>query len=348
MNTKIKIDVFTEFASSISIGKVSLPSGSPSNGQLLIYNSALNQWQYQTVNVSGLVDLTTNQTVGGIKTFTSVINANGGIHLPASTNIAINTPNTGGNPEIDILQNALDVPLALTYGVRIRRPDNLAFAQFAWDANGFSLYRVDAGVPALIFTVANGRLTMLQDPSAAQDIATKNYVDTSKYKGYAISTVANQATTGGISTYTNNNTWSKTFFPTNIITEPIHSGSIKLSNSVGDGTLFVAPVDGSYCIVISMQYQNAAPGTTGDGYLEFLDNINGSNVSNSNQSFSMRGKAVAGTDFSYPSITYTTIVTLAASDKYSMWLWSLGGGAWGAANLEMPLAGEYAIKIFQI
>ena len=185
-STKNRIDTIAIYKSLIAVGNAYLPSGSPTiTGQTVQYDSTINKWVYVPANGSGLVDLTTNQTVGGIKTFTDVINANAGMHLGSSSSLSINTPNIAGTPEIDILQTALDVPLGLNYGVRIRRPDNLAYAQFGWDTNGFSLYRVNAGVPSSIFTVANGRLTMLQDPSGLQDAATKNYADGIKRKELA-------------------------------------------------------------------------------------------------------------------------------------------------------------------
>ena len=202
-STDIRLDILTPYSNAIAIGGISIASGVPSDGQGLFYNSTLNQWTYQPAYGSNLMDTSTVQTVGGIKTFTSVINANGGLHLPSSQNVAINVPN--GGPDIDILQNALDVPLGLTYGLRIRKPNNSAFSQFAWDANGFSLYRVDAGVPTEIFTVANGRLTMLTDPSNPQDAATENYVlnvaqPKKLYSGYIPKLFSNPNTTDSIKT----------------------------------------------------------------------------------------------------------------------------------------------------
>lgn len=115
----------------------------------------------------------------------------------ATPQLAIGT-STGG-PEIDMLLGGTSSGTALGYGLRIRRTDNLAFCQLAWDAAGFSIYRVDGPTTVAVCTIANGRLTALQNPANAQDAATKNYVDSLSildYDGHIPPMSANSSQTG--------------------------------------------------------------------------------------------------------------------------------------------------------
>src|SRR6218665_1174580 len=114
-----------------------------------------------------------------------------------TTQMAIGT--SSGGPEIDMRLGGTSSAGSLGYGMRIRRADNLAHCQFAWDAAGFSLYRSDGGVATAVCTLANGRLTALQNPANAQDAATKNYVDNLSvlsYDGHISPMSSNTAQTG--------------------------------------------------------------------------------------------------------------------------------------------------------
>lgn len=86
--------------------------------------------------------------------------------------LAIGT--TSGGPEIDIRLGGTSSISSLPYGFRIRRNDNLAHCHMAWDAAGFTIYRVDGATSVAVCTIANGRLTALQDPANPQDAATKS------------------------------------------------------------------------------------------------------------------------------------------------------------------------------
>src|SRR6218665_2232658 len=122
----------------------------------------------------------------------------------AAPQLAIGT--SAGGPEIDMQLGGSSSAGSLGYGMRIRRADNLAHCQFAWDAAGFSLYRSDGGVATAVCTIANGRLTALQNPANAQDAATKNYVDNLSvlsYDGHISPMSSNTAQTGFVASASN-------------------------------------------------------------------------------------------------------------------------------------------------
>jgi hypothetical protein len=93
------------------------------------------------------------------------------------------------------------------------------------------LYRVDAGVPAAIFTATNGRLTALLDPINPQEACTKNYADTvitRQWAGYIPQMKSSPLTLDSLKTgfiATASSTFSTSYVPSNVFNSLYVSGA---------------------------------------------------------------------------------------------------------------------------
>lgn len=76
-------------------------------------------------------------------------------------NINVHGPTPSIAGLVDIYSGGVSTPASLGFGLHVCNTLGTAHCHFAWDRNGFSLYRADGGDGVVITTVMNGRLTVL-------------------------------------------------------------------------------------------------------------------------------------------------------------------------------------------
>src|SRR5579864_6876490 len=99
------IDNQTQFSSAVALSGIPITSTPPIDGQALVFNAAVNQFQYATISTPvGFVDIASAQTISGVKTISSdlqfspsatITQSGNTFTLPTASGALATTP-TGG------------------------------------------------------------------------------------------------------------------------------------------------------------------------------------------------------------------------------------------------------------
>lgn len=122
------------------------------------------------------VDLTTAQTIGGVKTFSSILNADAGLDRSTAGNLDIG-PTAGTNIRLGHSAGALSI-----------RSDLIGFAASS---------NITFGATSTI-SIGSNKLTNVTDPTNPQDAATKAYVDASAGANTALSNLTTTSINQGL------------------------------------------------------------------------------------------------------------------------------------------------------
>src|SRR5579864_8059829 len=99
------IDNQTQFSSAVALSGIPITSTPPIDGQALVFNAAVNQFQYATISTPvGFVDIASAQTITGVKTIATDLQFSAGAAITQSGNTftlptasgALATTPTGG------------------------------------------------------------------------------------------------------------------------------------------------------------------------------------------------------------------------------------------------------------
>jgi len=153
---------------------------------------------------SGLyVDTTTNQSIGGIKTFTSTIvgsvNGNAATANAWTTprNLTISSDATGTFTGVDG-SATVDAALTLaTVNSNVGTHTSITINAKGLATAGSQASLSDLSAPTSSFAFGSQKITSLLDPTSPQDAATKNYVD-SVAQGLSVKAPSFASTTGNI------------------------------------------------------------------------------------------------------------------------------------------------------
>src|SRR5580700_856323 len=106
------IDILTPFSSAIALSGISIESNPPSNGDALVYDATVNQFKYRSIpSIANVVDLTSDQTITGVKTIATDLQFGAGAEitqgpnafaLPSISGILATIPTGAGNAFVDL------------------------------------------------------------------------------------------------------------------------------------------------------------------------------------------------------------------------------------------------------
>ena len=157
------------------------------------------------------VDTSTNQTVGGTKTFTSTIagsvtgNAGTATALATGRTIAITGDLAYTSGSFDGTGNVTGTGTLATVNSNVGTHTKITINAKGLATAGSQASLTDLAVPTAAFSFNSQRLTNLADPVNAQDAATKSYVDSTAQgldtkASCVVATTANIATLSGLLT----------------------------------------------------------------------------------------------------------------------------------------------------
>jgi Chaperone of endosialidase len=152
------VNILSPFSSAVAISGIPISSVPPTNGQALVYNSAINQFQYAPIPTpTGFVDLTSAQTITGVKTIATDLQFSPGavitqgantFTLPTSSGALATAPIGGALVDTTSAQSISGVKTITTDlqfgpGAVITQGAN----SFAFPASGGTLAASSAGNP---------------------------------------------------------------------------------------------------------------------------------------------------------------------------------------------------------
>src|SRR5579864_8938365 len=193
------IDNQTQFSSAVALSGIPITSTPPIDGQALVFNAAVNQFQYATISTPvGFVDIASAQTITGVKTIATDLQFSAGaaitqsgntFTLPTASGALATTPTGGAFVDTTSAQTITGVKTIAT---------DLQFSAGAVITQSGNTFTLPTASGALATTPTGGAFV---DTTSAQTISGVKTIGTDLQfsAGAVITTGSNNTATGSAS-----------------------------------------------------------------------------------------------------------------------------------------------------